>query len=252
MWGLVIVLLLLFVAIFVYKMYQSDRRHGPPVEGFDHAAGKELAERLQRDIDEGKVEDIDDEMLNHPDIVKKIHAVSDYPSPGPDGLVNIPLDGPRPHGVSDQLLAEKQAIAARTGRILRGDHLQAAGFPAGTGVIGAPHGIHGPRRIHGDPRPTSPLREGYSGFQSGGGDAADPIHYDYESSLPNGPNYYSYDWPSWYYSGWPPGLSSSLYRWQPGFETTGWSWWLRPGKYFGNFPYGRWYRNNGRYFYIQN
>lgn len=66
-------------------------------------------------------------------------------------------------------------------------------------------------------------------------------------------------WPYYYYSypyesqvAWPPGLYSRLYNWQPGFTTSGWSYQLRPGIQYVRMPRARWFRNNGRYYYINN
>jgi len=72
-------------------------------------------------------------------------------------------------------------------------------------------------------------------------------------------------WPYYYYSfpyqnmtsgPFPPGLYSSLYNWQPAFETSGWSNWLRPGMYYNAWPRGRWVRKqektSGSYYYINN
>ena len=67
-------------------------------------------------------------------------------------------------------------------------------------------------------------------------------------------------WPSYYYSypyntntgAWPPGMYSKLYYWEPGFQTSGWSTWLRPGMYYKRWPRSRWIRNNGNKYFINN
>lgn len=68
-------------------------------------------------------------------------------------------------------------------------------------------------------------------------------------------------WPYYYYStpyqyrdggAWPPGMQSRLYNWQPGFATSGWSYWLRPGITYDRWPRNRWVKNNGNYFFINN
>jgi hypothetical protein len=68
-------------------------------------------------------------------------------------------------------------------------------------------------------------------------------------------------WPYYYYSNpyqyqnsgaWPPGMSSRLYNWQPGFETSGWSYWLRPGMSYVRWPRSRWVKQNGSYYFINN
>lgn len=66
--------------------------------------------------------------------------------------------------------------------------------------------------------------------------------------------YYFYSFPYHYLNtgAWPPGLFSRLYEWQPGFNTSGWSYWLRPGIYYGAWPRNRWVRNNNNYYFINN
>lgn len=68
-------------------------------------------------------------------------------------------------------------------------------------------------------------------------------------------------WPYYYYtfpyrnlnSGtWPPNMFSRMYNWYPGFSTSGWSFWLRPGMYYGRWPRSRWVKNNGSYYLINN
>lgn len=51
---------------------------------------------------------------------------------------------------------------------------------------------------------------------------------------------------------WPPNMQSRLYNWQPGFETSGWSYWLRPGVYYDKWPRSRWVKQNGNYYFINN
>jgi hypothetical protein len=69
------------------------------------------------------------------------------------------------------------------------------------------------------------------------------------------PNYY-YSFPYTYASGgsWPPGMYSRLYNYTPGFNTSNWSYYLRPGMY-----YKRWGNNSnwlrkegGGYYFVNN
>lgn len=66
--------------------------------------------------------------------------------------------------------------------------------------------------------------------------------------------YYYYSYPYNVYGGaaWPPGLYSKLYYWYPGFNTSGWSFWVRPGIDVKRWPRSRWVRNQGNYYYINN
>jgi len=69
-------------------------------------------------------------------------------------------------------------------------------------------------------------------------------------------------WPYYYYSfpynykyggAWPPGLFSRLYFWSPGYYTgTGWSYYMRPGMGYKNWPRHRWIRQtqNGKKFLL--
>ncbi len=68
-------------------------------------------------------------------------------------------------------------------------------------------------------------------------------------------------WPQYYYSfpyqyteggAWPPGMYSRLYNWQPGYDTAGWSYWMRPGMSYQRWPRNRWVHNNGSYYFINN
>ncbi len=49
-----------------------------------------------------------------------------------------------------------------------------------------------------------------------------------------------------------PGLYSRYYHWQPGYDTAGWSYWMRPGMSYRRWPRNRWVRNNGSYYFINN
>lgn len=67
--------------------------------------------------------------------------------------------------------------------------------------------------------------------------------------------YYFYSAPYQYKSGgaWPPNMQSRLYNWEPGFSTgSGWSYWLRPGITYDNWPRNRWVKQNGAYYFINN
>jgi hypothetical protein len=67
--------------------------------------------------------------------------------------------------------------------------------------------------------------------------------------------YYYYSAPYQYKSGgaWPPNMQSRLYNWEPGFSTgSGWSYWLRPGVTYDNWPRNRWVKQNGAYYFINN
>jgi hypothetical protein len=66
--------------------------------------------------------------------------------------------------------------------------------------------------------------------------------------------YYSYTYPYQYSEGgaWPPNMYSRLYHWQPGYDTAGWSYWMRPGMSYARWPRNRWVQNNGTYYFINN
>jgi hypothetical protein len=66
--------------------------------------------------------------------------------------------------------------------------------------------------------------------------------------------YYYYTLPYRYESGgaWPPGMYNRLAQWQPGYDVTGWSYDMRPGFGFKNWPRNRWVKNDGRHYYINN
>jgi hypothetical protein len=66
--------------------------------------------------------------------------------------------------------------------------------------------------------------------------------------------YYHYTFPYQYTEGgaWPPNMYSRLYNWQPGYDTAGWSYWMRPGMSYARWPRNRWVRNNGSFYYINN
>jgi hypothetical protein len=66
--------------------------------------------------------------------------------------------------------------------------------------------------------------------------------------------YYHYSAPYQYENGgaWPPGMKSRLYNWQPGFGTSGWSYWMRPGISYNRWPRSRWVKQNGSYYFINN
>jgi hypothetical protein len=53
-----------------------------------------------------------------------------------------------------------------------------------------------------------------------------------------------------YYTNWPPYVFDRLFEWQPGFQTSGFSSWLRPMNVYGRQAF--WTKNNGNYFYIRN
>ena len=50
----------------------------------------------------------------------------------------------------------------------------------------------------------------------------------------------------------PPGMYNRLYYMQPGFATSGWQGWLRPGMYYSAWPRSRWVRRQGSYYLINN
>jgi len=66
--------------------------------------------------------------------------------------------------------------------------------------------------------------------------------------------YYFYSYPYRYQEGgaWPPGMHTRMRNWQPGFETSGWSYWMRPGMSYDKWPRNRWVKNNDSYYYINN
>jgi hypothetical protein len=66
--------------------------------------------------------------------------------------------------------------------------------------------------------------------------------------------YYYYTYPYQYTEGgaWPPNMYSRLRNWQPGYDTAGWSYWMRPGISYARWPRNRWVHNNGSYYFINN
>lgn len=64
--------------------------------------------------------------------------------------------------------------------------------------------------------------------------------------------YYHYTFPYQHTEGgaWPPNMYTRLYNWQPGYETSGWSYWMRPGISYARWPRNRWVRNNGSFYFI--
>lgn len=66
--------------------------------------------------------------------------------------------------------------------------------------------------------------------------------------------YYHYTFPYQYTEGgaWPPNMYSRLYNWQPGYDTAGWSYWMRPGMSYVRWPRNRWVHNNSSYYFINN
>jgi hypothetical protein len=66
--------------------------------------------------------------------------------------------------------------------------------------------------------------------------------------------YYNYSQPYQYKTGgaWPPNMFSRLYNWQPGYNTAGWSFWLRPGMTYDKWQRNRWVKQNGNFYYINN
>jgi hypothetical protein len=66
--------------------------------------------------------------------------------------------------------------------------------------------------------------------------------------------YYYYSYPYRYQEGgaWPPGMFTRMKNWSPGFETSGWSYWMRPGMSYDKWPRNRWVKNNDSYYYINN
>jgi len=66
-------------------------------------------------------------------------------------------------------------------------------------------------------------------------------------------SYYTYPYYSHVKGAWPPGMYSRMYHWSPGFYTSGWSYYLRPGlSQKGAWPENRWVRNNNSYYFINN
>lgn len=64
--------------------------------------------------------------------------------------------------------------------------------------------------------------------------------------------YYHYTFPYQHTEGgaWPPNMFSRMYNWQPGYATSGWSYWMRPGMSYSRWPRNRWIRNNGSFYFI--
>jgi hypothetical protein len=68
-------------------------------------------------------------------------------------------------------------------------------------------------------------------------------------------------WPYYYYSypyrnqeggSRPPGMHTRLRNWEPGYQTSGWSYWMRPGMTYDKWPRNRWVRNSNHYYFINN
>ena len=66
--------------------------------------------------------------------------------------------------------------------------------------------------------------------------------------------YYNYTLPYMFKEGgaWPPNMSTRYANWQPGYDTAGWSWTMRPGMSYNKWPRNRWVRTNGGHFTINN
>lgn len=66
--------------------------------------------------------------------------------------------------------------------------------------------------------------------------------------------YYRYTLPYQGKSGgvWPSNMLNRINQWSPGFETSGWSLFLRPGVTYDRWARNRWVRQNNRYYYINN
>ena len=64
--------------------------------------------------------------------------------------------------------------------------------------------------------------------------------------------FYSLPYHKKYAGSWPPGMYSRLHYWMPGFYTSGWSYYLRPGIGYLSWPQTRWVRHQGSYYYITN
>lgn len=66
--------------------------------------------------------------------------------------------------------------------------------------------------------------------------------------------YYSFPYSHKYGGAWPPNMFSRLKNWSPGFYTTGsgWSYAMRPGMGYKQWPRNRWVRSKGSYYLIRN
>lgn len=66
--------------------------------------------------------------------------------------------------------------------------------------------------------------------------------------------YYHYTFPYQHTEGgaWPPGMYSRFYNWQPGYDTAGWSYWMRPGMSYNRWPRNRWIQKLGDHYTINN
>jgi hypothetical protein len=68
--------------------------------------------------------------------------------------------------------------------------------------------------------------------------------------------YYAYPYQYLQGGAWPPNMYSKLYHWQPGYDTAGWSYWLRPGMSYARWPRNKWVKkndtNNTTYYFINN
>jgi len=66
--------------------------------------------------------------------------------------------------------------------------------------------------------------------------------------------YYFYSFPYFYdkTGSWPPNMYSRLYNLQPAFNTSGWSYWMRPGVAYSAWPRGRWVKHNQNHYFINN
>jgi hypothetical protein len=65
---------------------------------------------------------------------------------------------------------------------------------------------------------------------------------------------YLYTLPYSYREGgaYPPNMFTRYNQWQPGYDTAGWSWTMRPGMSYNKWPRNRWVHTNGNHFVINN
>lgn len=72
---------------------------------------------------------------------------------------------------------------------------------------------------------------------------------------------YTRYWPHYHYTfpyenteggSWPPNMHTRYYNWQPGYDTSGWSFWMRPGMSYTQWPRNRWVQKLGGHYTIDN
>lgn len=65
-------------------------------------------------------------------------------------------------------------------------------------------------------------------------------------------DYYSFPYKDKSAGPWPPGMYTRLDKWYPGFETSGWSFYFRPGSGYKNWRRSTWVRHSPSKYFINN